>query len=135
VQGQLKLRGGAVEEAMEGTNATFERCEENIIALVSSPCLGQLALAKATAMAHALINNFALKDMRICKHHHHKIHLWATIRGISFPVMSALSQPQPVDTVTKQHQGNGETTTSSTKQGQHAQRTSEVPHWCHQMHG
>jgi hypothetical protein len=39
--------------------------------------------------------------------------------------LQAPPQPQPVDTVTQQHQGNGETTTSSTKQGQHAQATSE----------
>jgi hypothetical protein len=104
VQGQLASRGGAVEEALYRTNATFDRCEENIIAVLSSPCLRQLAPAKATAPGTCPDQQFSPEG---------DAHLQAT------------PQPQPVDAVTQNHQGNGETTSSSIKQGQHAQATSE----------
>jgi hypothetical protein len=50
VQGQLKKRGvegGEVFNALASANATIDLCEENI-ALLSLPCLGQLAPARTT---------------------------------------------------------------------------------------
>jgi hypothetical protein len=85
VQGQLASRGGAVEEALYRTNATFDRCEETVIALLSSPCLRQLAPAKATAPGTCPDQQFSPEG---------DAHLQATP-----------PQPRLVDAVTQLHQG------------------------------